>query len=367
SAAPGPEPRSKAAAASPPGSSPVQEQEQAEEVLVVEPLEAEPVGALQEPAAEGFDFLSEGKMDAGEGTIPGLEVSVPGGFFEDAPLLAPEQEGPAEAQGESGVERGEPGLPAFPEEEAPPAAIKKSDDDFTTDTLAELYISQGFYEKAIDIYDRMLMENPGHQGLRDKLARLHVLAEEAGGGRAGSEKSEEESAPALEPGNAPDLAGITGTGGAEDMIFVPPAAGKPEETLPVDTAFDIGEPFGQAPLTGGELEAKEYVLPPQEEQEEPPPFSGGFDLSEKEFPPSREEDENEADRVLPPAGGRPSPVRSRAEPVEYRPAVEYTPARPEKAPVAPSSGEPATRTVKDARKETISRLELWLKTIAKEK
>ncbi len=368
SAAPGPALRSKPAV-SPPVSPPVPEQEVAEEVLIVEPLEAEPVSALQEPVAERFDFLSEGKIDAGEGPIPGLEVSVPGGFFEDAPVLAPELEGPAEREKEVVPEGEEPAI-ALTDEEAPPAATKKKkSDDFTTDTLAELYISQGFYEKAIDIYDRMLAENPGHQGLRDKLARLHALAEAAGGGTAGAEKSEEESAFALEQGNAPDLGGAADTLGGEEMTFVPPAAGVPEETLPVDTAFDIGEPFGQTPFPGGEQEAKEYVPPAQEEQEEPPPFSGGFDLSEKAFSPSREEDENEEDRLPPPAGGggRPLPVLSEAEPVEYTPPVEYAPDLPEQSPAASSSMEPAARTVKDARKETISRLELWLKTIAKEK
>lgn len=361
SEAPGPEPRSKAEA-SPLISSPIPEQEEAEEVLVVEPLEEEPVSTLQEPAAGGFDFLSEGKMDAGEGTIPGLEVSVPGGFFEDAPILAPEQEGTAETEEEVGeasiVETGEEPLPS---------AIKKSDDDFTTDTLAELYISQGFYEKAIDIYDRMLAENPGHQGLRDKLKRLHALAEEAGGGKAGdAEKTAEGSAPALELRNALEPAGMPDAG-EEDLSFAPPAVEGPEDALPVDPAFDIGGSFGQTPFTVGEPEAKEYVPPPQDEQEEPPPFSGGFDLSEKAFSPSTEE--SETDIVPPPAvgRGRSSPALPEAEPVEYTPPVEYAPSPPERTSAPPSSGEPAARTAKDARKETISRLELWLKTIAKEK
>jgi tetratricopeptide (TPR) repeat protein len=49
-------------------------------------------------------------------------------------------------------------------------------DDFTTDTLAELYIAQGFYEKAIDIYERMMADHPDNRGLKEKLDRVREMA-----------------------------------------------------------------------------------------------------------------------------------------------------------------------------------------------
>ena len=61
--------------------------------------------------------------------------------------------------------------------ETPDAAV----DDFNTDTLAELYISQGFYEKAIEIYQRMLEERPSSKPIQEKLARIRELAGEPTG------------------------------------------------------------------------------------------------------------------------------------------------------------------------------------------
>ncbi len=67
-----------------------------------------------------------------------------------------------------------------PSEPAPePVAEAKSEeteDDINTDTLAELYISQAFYEKAIEIYERMLNERPGTAALEQKLEKLRALA-----------------------------------------------------------------------------------------------------------------------------------------------------------------------------------------------
>lgn len=361
-----------------PPTPPPPEVEVAEEVLDVQPLDEEPALKETEPAPERFDFLSEGKMNAGEGPIPGLEVSVPGGFFEDAPVVVPEPEVPGEGMVETGEkavaepgaepdkETGETELPSFPEiEEASSEVIKKSD-DFTTDTLAELYISQGFYEKAIDIYDRMLAENPGHQGLRDKLARLHAMAEEAGGGnQADGQRNEEEHAPGHGQGAIPEGDGISEPGVAGGAYFDSPVPEQAQEMLPADAAFDLGEPFGQMPFGGMDQEAKEYVPPapsPEEGFESPPPFGGGFDLSEKQIQsPVEEEIEIETDiEQTPPAG-----VARPAAP--FRPqTVDHAPFQTEPDRVTQPE-EPVSKSAKETRKETISRLELWLKNIAKEK
>jgi len=65
--------------------------------------------------------------------------------------------------------------PAGIEEEAP-AVADEGGDDLNTDTLAELYISQGFYDKAIEIYQGMLGDRPDNKALQQKLESLRALA-----------------------------------------------------------------------------------------------------------------------------------------------------------------------------------------------
>jgi tetratricopeptide (TPR) repeat protein len=162
------------------------ELEEAEEVLVVEPLDYEEVATelpgrheeeiLPEPGkpaekkspAPEFDFLTEKEHGAetaaeeGEPAEPAFIVTEPSqdraSAFADI-VEAPLVETEAEVK-----------LPETPQEQA---------DDFTTDTLAELYIAQGFYEKAIDIYQRMLTDNPDSQKLKDKLTRVRAMATQA--------------------------------------------------------------------------------------------------------------------------------------------------------------------------------------------
>jgi tetratricopeptide (TPR) repeat protein len=186
------------------------EEEEAEEVLVVEPLEAVIPGP--ESTAPGFDFSAEkdrGEIQApyeeehAETPFPASERpdeeltgpdypraeagSVPGAGSENTPSSADEipvetdfvdaeigEEVPqaviAETSGEAPA--------AFPEVVAAeaPAGVSEKSDDFTTDTLAELYIAQGFHEKAIDIYQRMLADKPSSKGLKDKLERVRAMA-----------------------------------------------------------------------------------------------------------------------------------------------------------------------------------------------
>jgi tetratricopeptide (TPR) repeat protein len=138
---------------------PAGEAEEPEEVLVVEPLDAERP-ERKWSAAAGLDFLSE---------QPQADTYT---------SSAEEPAGSAFAQAEQREEGFSPSdeLPAGPTEAKTGEEAAEQSDDFTTDTLAELYIAQGFYEKAIDIYDRMLADNPDSRGLRDKLDRVRSMA-----------------------------------------------------------------------------------------------------------------------------------------------------------------------------------------------
>ena len=231
-----------------------------EEVLEVEPLEPEvPKGGGQPHPATEFDFLTE----AGQGA---------------APLLSEEIEKPVAAFGEEEQFPFQPNMEAV----SPAEEEQKSGDDFTTDTLAELYIAQGFYEKAIDIYERMLADRPTNQRLSEKLAQVRSMA-------AGTAPAE---APKAEPGSGA-LYGDAGPG---------------------EFAYQGTDAFAQtAPLDAG-FNAMEYV-PPAEEAFKPVEY---------------------------------------ASPVEHRTAEEpFRVPKPKSAAVG--------------RKETIERLESWLKQIAKEK
>jgi tetratricopeptide (TPR) repeat protein len=59
-------------------------------------------------------------------------------------------------------------------EQAPPEDGRK--EVFETETLAELYVAQGFYDRAIDIYKNLIVESPPDMSLKQKLEDLYLLA-----------------------------------------------------------------------------------------------------------------------------------------------------------------------------------------------
>ena len=66
-------------------------------------------------------------------------------------------------------------------EEEPPVA-SHGKDPLTTGTLAELYASQGFVDKAMGIYRELLESNPHNDEVRQRLRQLETLAAEDGAG-----------------------------------------------------------------------------------------------------------------------------------------------------------------------------------------
>jgi tetratricopeptide (TPR) repeat protein len=74
---------------------------------------------------------------------------------------------------------------AAPEKSSPAGTAAGGDeggDDLNTNTLAELYISQRFYDKAIEIYQGMLEERPESKALQQKIENLRALAGTADSG-----------------------------------------------------------------------------------------------------------------------------------------------------------------------------------------
>jgi hypothetical protein len=233
------------------------ESEEPEEVLVVEPLEFEGEvlpepgrpAEKKSPAAE-FDFLAEKEQETG-----------------------------------TAAEEGEPAGASVVATEAavktPDVSAEKSD-DFTTDTLAELYIAQGFYEKAIDIYQRMLTDNPDSQKLKDKLTRVRAMATQA------------------EPPAELKIEVKQANATSEEVIFL----GGPEQ--PAET--ESGPKLEEGPA--------EYIPPAAEEIKEvtpPEPFDVGFEPGEH-APPQVTEKQQPVEKKTQPV--MKSPAASRKETIE---------------------------------------------------
>lgn len=322
------------------------------EALAPEPLSPEPAGtehapdlgaAVSESAIGDFpDIGSGGSADNGPEILPDLQI--------------PDLDTVVEQEQEIAVfsEQGGAG------ESASPRAQLKKADDFTTDTLAELYIAQGFYEKAIDIYDRMLADNPGNQGLIDKLARLRSLA---GGESAATEEQTVLSDPLLaaqseqdeyQPGQD-EAAAIFG---GEDV------PGTPDEQGGAASFDAVFEPAAETAPRGSffEDEPKEYVPPEPsfEDSELLAEPAAGFDLTER----PADEAVPEAPDTFTQAAPLPQPDSARED--RSLKDVGAFP-RQFRAGMAGRAGQKGTaRGAGAGREAVIGRLEQWLKNIAKE-
>jgi hypothetical protein len=80
-------------------------------------------------------------------------------------------------------------------EEEPAVAAPSGRGVFDTETLAAIYVNQGFYGRAAEIYQRLLAQRPGDGGLRRKLEEVMELER----GEAGHEEPVAATAAAAEP------------------------------------------------------------------------------------------------------------------------------------------------------------------------
>ena len=128
------------------------------------------------------------KAPADAAALASFDLSEPAGGQQARPFEEPggiAWEPPAQA-GEPAAVAWEP--PALAEELAAAAAAEDApvvpvapagpaaSDDINTSTLAELYITQGFFEKAIEIYEGMLAESPTNAALQQKLEKIRAMA-----------------------------------------------------------------------------------------------------------------------------------------------------------------------------------------------
>jgi hypothetical protein len=358
------------------------ETEEAEEVFVVEPLE--PETDAQEPseagiilqgveeqqaapsvvAEESFGFDFPGDDQFSDEPVVGQDIRHETNTLNGGDGLSPtgvSEETPADAIIDTGF--GEEVAEQVPEPSF--GDVSEKSDDFTTDTLAELYISQGFFEKAVEIYERMLVEKPNSRGLQDKLS--WVRAEVAGRVASESEQKKEEdifSAQQAEEYVPVSEVGEAATEPSEDLLpqqnedavgFTPEAGAQAREYVPTEEPDEIliepeviEEPGEVGP---GEKSGEENTF---SESGEYKPASGPIEQT------SIRDDEQ-------PNIFMPSPVQEPPH-KDFEPREYVPPDREQKPPKSASQEERAARVLNSAgRKETIARLESWLTIIKKEK
>ena len=355
--------------------------EEAEEVLVVEPLE--PETSTQESPAAGIMLpgVDEQQAVPSEVVEESFDFDLPAGDqLPDEPVISKDvvhetdtlngDDGivPTGVSEETGADEiidtgfGEEVVEQVPEPSFGDESGKS--DDFTTDTLAELYISQGFFEKAIEIYERMLVDKPDSRGLQDKLSWVRAEIARTAAPESEQQKEEdifsaqkaEEYVPFSESGEVAtelledhlsqqneDAPGFNPEAGAQATEYVPTI--EPDEILiEPEVIAETGE-FGQ-----GEKAAENTFS----ESGEHKPASGPIEQA------SIREDAQHNVFVASPVQ---APLHKDFEPREYVP-----PDREQKLPEPASQEERATRVLNSAgRKETIARLESWLTIIKKEK
>jgi len=147
--------------------------------MAAEPVDEAPFASAPPPATTGKQYGYAVKLDAQPG-LDDIFAAYGGGGSEE--VSTPAADGAYEiaedlTSSETGVAIEPEGVAEEPApwhaEEAQQAPEKEA---FKTETLAELYISQGFYDRAINIYKDMLVESPGNRDLKQKLEDLYQLA-----------------------------------------------------------------------------------------------------------------------------------------------------------------------------------------------
>jgi tetratricopeptide (TPR) repeat protein len=163
-------------------------------------------------------------FDLGEDLELSDPAAEPAAVVEEAPSEPPaplfaEEEPESDAVAEMEEEIPTFDLAAEAELAEPAAAVPSAEEleggTFDTETLAGLYVSQGFYDKAADVYRRMIQDRPDDSRLRQKLEEVLSLQKMESAGTV----------PAAAPPAAP-----------EPAPPAPPPAPAPEETADEEPA-----------------------------------------------------------------------------------------------------------------------------------
>jgi len=205
----------------------------------------------------------EGAPDVPEGApeVPEADAQA---SLADLPIIMPEDVTPPEelarpAARQAGAEP----------EPAPPEAAAAAPLPLLTETMAELYLKQGFHAEAVDVYRRLLEQRPGDDALRAKLAALEAPAPALSASALGTESARSwlrRVAQARIDGPPPAAAAPPAGPSPLEQAFTqpePPAEVSGEPARPAPDAFTLDAIFG---ASGG--------APPSEATPPPPPPTG---------------------------------------------------------------------------------------------
>jgi tetratricopeptide (TPR) repeat protein len=136
--------------ATPPAPPPVVEATPVLTPAIEEPPPAAPVAT---GGMEGF-YSAERDLEEMQAAPPAEAETAMGSGFESMEFVAPKREDRPEP----------PPLEALPESDTPSA--------FVTETMAELYLQQGFRDEALAVYRQLLAQSPHDDSLRERVAQL---------------------------------------------------------------------------------------------------------------------------------------------------------------------------------------------------
>ncbi len=233
-------------------------------------VEASPAGA-PEPAAELPSLDVSWPAPAGEDeaawAAPGGEAApaAEAAAEADASVVAeqpqPEQEAPQTPELPAAESPAPPawGL-AGEEAEGPVGPAGEEPAELVTETMAELYRSQGHLERAAEVYRALLRQRPGDEQLERKLleVELAILAPEPVADAAPD--ATPEAAPAPSEGFTPEEPEDFAAAAVEVVESLAPAAEEPPESAPLEPMTaeavvpepEVAEPGFAAPALDGE-------------------------------------------------------------------------------------------------------------------
>ena len=131
-----------------------------------------------------------------------------------------------------------PAVPAAPAAERPSQSIP-----FVTETMAQLYLSQGHRAEAIDIYRKLIDARPNDNELKSRLAAIENAPREMPGPEAAAPVN-----PAPGPTSAPAPARFAGTGPSIRVVL--------RELFGFDGTASYSSSAPQAPASGGGVPAE---------------------------------------------------------------------------------------------------------------
>ncbi len=231
------------------------------------PPPAEPVSAPSAPVGD----IELGTLDFGDAEAApteGFGAALSGDIDLGAPEAVPEP-APAVAEEESGLGWDVAGMvdldagSATPDESAPATETPQV---FVTETMAELYLQQGFRDEALQVYRQLSEMNPHDESLRERIKAL-----ESGSRASMSFETLGDETPDFAPGTdglvpinepAPELMAAADVP-IESLDFEAPVVEPAVAEIPVVEAPVVEAPVVEAPLVETAVVAEDVVaLPP---------------------------------------------------------------------------------------------------------